>query len=773
MTSPNLQDWFYIELTAKAYADGSSTTYKLSNRPVIDDVASSFSDYDALLLNISGVGCKMGQYLPQASSGTITIDNSPGSYAFERRFSDLLERYSIIDQTVKIYAAQTQYNDFNVTADFSLAYTARVKDWRIDPVSGTLNIQIAGTQIIPRVITKVIDSVAFPSAPSQSLGKVIPMVFGNAQEVPGIRIDADADTSPAYAYATTLSTTFPVGGIGVYYAKEKTSGKYLAVSSASAVGTAVVSQATAGGIATSTGSSYEEFANSITSGYVVTAGRVLFIGKSSGGWTAGGDSKLAFNIYKLSPLTGLPDVRVGTATRLKSSVQTSFRAAGDFYVEFAFSEPVVMNSPDGYVMGISQTVDSTAGTGSGDDVQWRTDGTHSVYRWYLYNGSLTLGNATRTWNKASVTRVDTDPVYDLYGCKMTDTQSSAGATADGLGYASFEVTQNTSIGSDYSYPDLTKLDWVVATNGMYDDSSGTLTGTPSSLLTIPISIVRLLERVWSGSAWGAGPIDFTLNTSTHNSSVIVRGCTNGKTTAEQALSDICKNTVSRINLVNGASKQLSFWQYGTTIAITTEITDEDATITNIEQRGIESIVNRLTFYYDRRFRDLDFTTGSSQGQFRNYAKTLDWYSSFNNVTTYYSAESYTMFGNKPAAESTYDYFADSVSAEYLGRFLLANGAFPDEYVTLEVPFFKYRTLECLNVIEIIHPDLPSYFGTSANAKLATYTGTEVDLLGGHYWKRAKSYRAQIEAKEMIFNAGGTSRLKLDCRLLLNSPKEVT
>lgn len=773
MPSPNLQDWFYVELTAKAYLDGSTATFKLSNRPVIDDSASTFSDYDAILLNISGVGCKMGQYLPYSSSGTITLNNAPGSFGYERRFSDILERYAITDQTVKIYAAQTQYSDYNVTADFSLAYTARVKEFKIDPRSGTLAIQIAGTQIVPRIITKIVDSVAFPSAPSQSLGKALPVVFGSSQEVVPVRIDADADTSPAYAYATTLSTTFPAGGVQAYYAREKTSGKFFQISSASATGTPVVSQSTAGGIATSTSGSYEEFAGSISSGYIVTGGRVSFIGTGAGGWTAGADSKLFFNIYKLSPLTGLPETKVGNATRLKSAYQTQFRAGSDFYVEFAFSDPVVMNSPDGYVLGIAQSVDSTAGTGTGDNVTWRTDGTHSVYRWYLYNGALSLGNSTRNWVKASATRTDTDPVYDLYGCKFTDSASSTGATSDGLGYASFEVTQNTSIGSDYGTPDLTKVDWIASINGIKDDGSGTITGSASSLLTQPKHVANLLDRTWNGSAWVAGQIDFTLLTGTHNSNTTIRGSTNGRTSAGQALSDICKNSASRIALINGASKQLEFFQYGTTLATTAVITDEEATILSVEQRGIESIVNRLTIYYDRRFRDLDFTTGSSQGQFKNYAKTLDWYSSLNPLTTYYSAASYALYGNKAQAESALDYFADSTSAQWLAQFMLGNGAFPHWYAQIEVPFFKYRTLECLNVIEILHPDLPAYFGSSANAKLPTYTGTDVEATSGHYFKRAVRYRAQIEAKEFIFNAGGISRLRLDCRLLTNYPREVT
>jgi hypothetical protein len=761
MTSPNLQDWFYVELTAKALSDGSSTTFKFSNRPVIDDSSAKFSDYDALLINISGVGVRMGAYLPFSSSGSIILNNAPGSYGFERRFSDILERYTIIDQSVKIYAAQTQYTDYNVTADFSLANTSRVKEWRIDPTSQTLNIQISGTQITPRVMTKIIDSVSFPSAPTSSLGKVLPLVFGEAQEVPAIRIDADADTTPAYAYATTLSTTFPVGGVSAYYTKDH-NGKYQEVTSASAVATAVVDGSVVTRLPAGTGAEgITALALSSLEGYVITQFSAFCYGDNTPAGTYSGSVEVG--IWTHDDALDAPGVQIGKCIITKADYAAEMQGNAAYNVIGTFDRPVPCIGSTTYYASWAEQYDTA------DQVRMLLQQTLASFNPYTRDNND--GNAVAdTWNTGTGTGKAV--IASFYGLKMTDTASSAGSAADGLGYASFEVTQKTAI-SGFSNPDLTKLDWVVGVEGIQDDSSGTITASPDSLIFRPVHAIELLDQTWSGSAWVAGQFDFVQFDETIGNQVTVHGTTNGRSTAEQVMAAVCKNAGGRITLFNGASKQMAYWEYGTTITSSGTITDEDALVLGVEQRGIETIVNRLTFYYDRRFRDLDFTTGSSQGQFRNYAKTLNWYPSLNYLTDYYSSLSNTLYGIKPLADSAFDFFADTDSAEWMAKFLLANGAFPHWYVSLEIPFFKYRALECLNVIEIIHPDLPAYFGTSANAKLPSYDGTELNPIGGHYWKRAQPYRAQIEAKETIFNAGGTSKLRLDCRLLLNSPKEIT
>lgn len=769
MGSQNLQEWFYVEITLKDKTTGASTSYKFSQRPIIDDS----TVYIPILKEIPGLGGRVDQYLPAPATGSIILNDARGSFGFERRFSDLLQRYSIIDQTVKIYAAETEYNDENVSSDFTIVRTAKIARGKSDRKAQEITLSITSTPIEAKYVTRTVDSVNFPNAPLQSLGKTLPVILGSSQEVQAVRIAADADTSPEFAYGVTLGATFPLGGVQAYYMKEKVSGKYLQVQSASAAATPVISQTSAGGIATSTGAAYEEFANPISSGYVLTGGRVKFVGINNVGWTPDADSKLFFNVYKLSPLTGLPDQRVGSATRLKSSYQASFRGASDFYVEFTFSEPVPCNSPDGYVLGIAQSVNTTGGLGSGDGVQWRTDGTNLAYRYYLYNGAISQGGTTKNWAKASVARVDTDPVYDLYGVQFADTPSSAANATDGLGYGSFELTQNTGLSSDYGNPDLTKLDFIVAVNGLKDDGSGTITGVASTLLTQMKHVVNVLMRTWNGSAWIAGPFDASENSATHNTYVTIRGATTGRTTLDQILKNLCKNTGSRLAPVGSTTEKIGVWMWGATQTTAAIFTNENSEILNYEQRGVESIVNAFTFYYDRRLRDLDIVSGSAEGQFRNFAGTLNSYPDKNALTTYLAGLSKTIFGVRPLLDVTYELIADSTSAQWLEQFILATGGMPGDYVELECDFMQYRSLKLLQVVEILSPELPGFFGTSPKAKNPTNNGVEIDLMNGDYWMRADRARAQIESLQMISRRRGSSKLRLGCRLLTNFPRDPT
>lgn len=111
--------------------------------------------------------------------------------------------------------------------------------------------------------------------------------------------------------------------------------------------------------------------------------------------------------------------------------------------------------------------------------------------------------------------------------------------------------------------------------------------------------------------------------------------------------------------------------------------------------------------------------------------------------------------------------------EKVAEFLATTYALPHTFVTIELPFFDYTSLDMMDVITVTHPDLPAYFGTTSNAKLPTYNNTETPISQGHYWKRAQSYRMQIEAKEMAFNIDGYPTLRLTCRVLDNYPKDPT
>ena len=107
------------------------------------------------------------------------------------------------------------------------------------------------------------------------------------------------------------------------------------------------------------------------------------------------------------------------------------------------------------------------------------------------------------------------------------------------------------------------------------------------------------------------------------------------------------------------------------------------------------------------------------------------------------------------------------------RFFASVYAHPHNFVRFEVPLFKYSTLDILDVINLVHPDLPAFHGTSSNAKNPTYGTDDVPVNVGNYWKRAKSYRAIIEGKQIDMDRDDFPTLLVTARILNNYPKDPT
>jgi len=99
MSAPSLVPLIVVAMALKDISDGStSKIVNISNMPIPDN-----SEILPILKGIGSLGVTLDTYLPAPSRSTIRIDNTPGSYGFERRFSDILERYTIIDQNVIVY----------------------------------------------------------------------------------------------------------------------------------------------------------------------------------------------------------------------------------------------------------------------------------------------------------------------------------------------------------------------------------------------------------------------------------------------------------------------------------------------------------------------------------------------------------------------------------------------------------------------------------------------------------------------------------------------
>jgi hypothetical protein len=190
----------------------------------------------------------------------------------------------------------------------------------------------------------------------------------------------------------------------------------------------------------------------------------------------------------------------------------------------------------------------------------------------------------------------------------------------------------------------------------------------------------------------------------------------------------------------------------------------------VQQLGTDTIINRITMYYDKRFWTAGFDTGNAQGEYRNYVGILDWYDGLDTRTTNLLSQSVSLFGSRELSEPTFDWIRSGSidSSEKMAEYYAAVYALPTIIVTLDVPLSQYSDLEIFDIITLSHPGMPSFLGTTSNAVLPDYDNDETDIGNSHYWKRAKSYRMQIEGKQINFSPTSYPTLRLVCRVLINS-----
>jgi len=757
----------YAALTLVLKTDSSSsTTIYFGSRPVLKNSA-----IHPILKKVDGLGTYLDTYLPQPTTSTIVLDNSPGSLAYQRRIVDLFERYTPIEQTVIIYAIQKEIDDYDLSVSSAdQVWKAKVVGWEMRGGDAPeLALTIAADIVPRRVMTRIIDSETFTTAPTSSIGKYLPICIGDSVEVRAIPVSSAATTAPLYAYATTLGEDFVNDGINSIYIKDSATNEYIEVESAAATGTPVYSNLPT--YSTTFSATTEEIGcvvDTSANNYLVRGGYIDMHGDGTFSGTVNGD----FNIKIYESDTPASDRGYGSWGRTPKAIAkigklaytSQIQTTAQYSMEFSFNVPVIMRSDKSYLV----TFYDPEGTAGVDILKIRADNTGGIYKY----------NAAFGWI-ADGTGYPYDPRLELYGVKFTDQPVPGTLPYEGLGYAAVELSQKTAA-SGQTNPGLAEFDIILNISGLKDDSSGTLTGAANTSLNNARYAIAALETRFDGANWIAGDFDFTKFSSTHSATIdgatgdlsrLLNGKTEGRATTDQILSQLCKNSASRVTLYNGSSKQLALWAWGTTASTAREIDDEDATILSVVGRGADTVINLVSIIHDARLKEATAVDIASQGQLTGYSQNYQWTPDRNTETTLISQESADIYGDRYQVDDIFNWL--NTDGEILAKYYACRYAQPDVFVSLEVPYFKYKALEMLDIVEIIHPDLPSYFGSSAVAKNPSYAGSEVDIATGTYLKRATRYRAQIEGKEINLNPGSIPTLRLSVRLLVNFPVDPT
>lgn len=768
MSTSDLQAWFYVDLTLINISSGATTTIKLCNRPILDDTSRTFWP---LLKAITGLGVQSAGPLPSVVTGQLVIDNSENSYAWERKFSDLLQNWTPVDQAVKIYTADTSLEDLDVSADFVKVWEARARGFRLSVEAQEVSIEIE-TDLIPRhTVTKRITSEDFTDAPSRSIGSHLSFALGSSVETKAYLVDAEGATSPDFAYATTLGSQFVTGGVNTFKLKNG-DGDYIDVVSAASTSTQLFGQDTGDGTPASAASGSNPTAASdifctdlpaiTTNNYAITQGYLYFYDSVS-------SPQGFFNFYLIEgdSTDGLPN-RIIASGRVDKADQSFNNDNSQDKIEFTFENIVPLNVGTTYYFGWSQQSENSTLDHECVEDQFATQNL-----WRSENG--------RSWSEHYLGTFEF--FWGLYGLVMTDDTSptSAQINSEGLGHNYFTVTQK-SAPSGLTNPDASALDWVVNIDGTLDDSSGNISGSASSVLDATHHILDLLTYTWNGSAWVSGVYSANKYSATHTEAFTsgnlfyraVAGRSAGRAFASDILRSVCYESGSKVAIFDDTNLALGLYAWGDTLSSSAEFTEAEAQIISATEFGVESVVNAIDIVYDLRLANLELEERANEGDLRQYAGSLKLNSSTGGKATALSSQSTTNFGSRFLDNIRFNWLNDSTSATSIGYYFMINYDRPQRFVTLEVHYFgvdeggvSYNSLDLFDVIEISHPDLPAYYGTSFDSRLPHYDGDPVDPYNGGYNRRAQRYKAQIEGKEILLNENEQPKLRFRARLLLN------
>jgi hypothetical protein len=766
-----------VDITLKSKDTGGTSPIRLYNR-AIPGLGLTFP----ILKSLGGFGARMGEVIPQPFSGEVVIDNTLGSLETERRFIDLLERFAINEQPISIYVALVAEDVVDPTADWELVFTGRVTSWSTRGNGEELVLSTSTNTFERRTLGRRVDrnESIFSDAPQESAGAYLPVVIGRDRQVKAYRITTatsllDTKSEAKFAYAVTLGTTFVHGGVSKYIAKDYLGEQVEVIS---------VSNEDSHFLSTSTGATLNFATNSLTEICqlitfsapirVMSGVDIRVVGTNNGSW-AGNEGIWGVRIYGDGGSNKNFGPLIAEATRSKQEDEGLFQSNTSDWVPFQFDKPVVVSGD--LWLSVFQTYDSPTGD-EGDAIQISLD---------TAPGSATVKELRKKLSRDNYRfRFGSNYLsYRLFGVKFTDTITppSEYINSDGIGVSYFTAKLRAATG-DEVYADtifntagvLNSLDLIVEMAAGLVDTPGTITGAPLQFLDRPHWAIQVLTHTWNGSAWVPGPID-TTQYSARNATIFgasntyrrrVNGVFNNEVTVEAAVAEICRNSATRIVFFNGASKQLAVWAWGEQTAAVATITESDTIGFEIEQRNSEANVTRLNIDYDKVLFDLKVQRILVDRGSDIYLGTLKFDPNNSSLAAALSTKE-AIYGKNPARRTDFPFISDVLSATNVGTYYLETLSEPAIYVTLEVPYYKFKDVNLMEVVNIHHSHMPAFFGSAPELRGSHYNYEQVDPVPGYATHRAQMYSAQVESKRLNFNPRGPVTITFEARLL-KSPR---
>jgi|DEB0MinimDraft_6_1074348.scaffolds.fasta_scaffold01054_7 hypothetical protein len=771
VTSNDFYVWFY--LTLKNWDTLATDTILITNRTLGAALSDTDSEHYPILENISGIGSTLADFLPRQTTGTISLNIKPHSFAYERRLIDLFERYTPIEQSITIYATLTRPDTplTDPSATGTAVLKSKVRNWEVSFERNQMSLGISFDPIGNRALGYQINATDNPDATQASLGRTLPIVLGENVEAQAFTLNSDS-TEPDFAFASNFGDDFEVKAVnsvkfknraGVYvpFANGNDAAAVLSDSyTLRADATSFTWTITAVGTQEKAWFAWEIDSSNLSSGYLINRLEITCLSLGAGSTN---NQNLTCGIYS-KPAGDVPNPEpLGQSTINSDDYTAQITAASgtSYTATFIFDPPVAMEPNKDHYMALNfyaeEPVDfywgSINGTGTVQSVDYyyrNADLNENAWRFLASSLTGGAGNLPR-------------PQYKIYGVEYTPNLSTSNKNETGFGYSYISFTQ-------YGTPKAVLSDesFIVNCDGIADDGSGTITGSASQLIEDPADVFKLLTCEYDGTNWN---VNADVDVSTYSTGldalaadgVKVAGRTSGRDSITTTLRNLLYSTACRVGIT---SSGITLYPVGYQPALSGTISDENARLLELRSLSAEeTIVNKFLVNYGQQLSSNEFYAAANENDLRDFVGYL-----LRDDATLSSQldNSESLFGIRELGNNKFFFAATEAHAlEVIERYAGVYGRKPVQLITFEVPYISFPSLEVFQVYDFRFPQMPAYFGTSSDAYPPTYDRAVVNE-GKFTEKRLQKYRGQIESKKLFLTDNQAPFWRCTARIALDS-----
>jgi hypothetical protein len=772
MALPTAQYITGVKITAKLKAaPHTNKVIHIANR-LTTDAAALDDDYIwPLLISCSEVGVEADLYMPKVQGGTFILDNSTGSLGWSRKFTDLLQRYTIIEQPVEIHLAELALDDsglFSLDAT-TLVYSGKITSWADNSASGEQTIAINfSSDAIPdtQMAAQLEQGSTSYTLDAGAIGKYSPMIFKEAV-VPAQYVGWTDSTSDygVFTYGTTRYTGFVPAINACYF---RTHADTFAANNCY------------GQQQGTTPDTDQAFNNEAARAWLARLTRV------GGAAALGSDGALLYGVTFKMLAHGyggyvttmnvfarvytvakggtaiIDEVGGGTVAMTTYATQNNAGGGASFDATIYFDETIPLDlTKYDYAIGFSAANWTSADASLGCD-----SGVTSYARW-RYSKSATAGDDISTeWLYRSGTATLVMRALTAYA-----------ASYDYIGAVGSERTAVVAYEATGAIDKLANVELYVNAYG-YLDMAGAIV-TAFSAVTRPDQVIDMLTRTWNGSsydqstAWDFAPagIDYDAAYTTGRIPRTCSGYLEGARTLPEIIEQICRETATRIGMDNAGKMFVWPWGLpGTPVAtIRADLMIPEAW----ETLDITSVTNKMRVRYYKDALKAAKAANLLTGETSNYLSTLSADRSTAGKLGLLATESFNCYGEREAADQELEI---CLNADVVAEQRFATGAHPTEYATFQVPYQDYKALKMFDVIHFGHPAYPAFHGSNADCRELVET-TSMELANtkeGYPHMSFEPYRGLIEARWLVLPLiGSQPMLRFRVRVLNNYPGDPT